>query len=373
MKLSNIFLSTLAVLLCCTACSKDDNAFKGKDADASLSITVKAAGSAITKGFHPNDENELAGEAKVNNLSVLVFDESGAELIGYGWQATDSEGEATILDVPAMTMRARIVIVSNTPENSLANVTSYSDFESRLAQLSDQSQDNLVMSSPVIETQKPLVKGDNYLGYSSKGAENINGIAEPVEITRLAARLDLVNAKTDFTKTLLQNRTVRIEEVRILNQSTASRYFSRDYWGEVMATGHLGSSESTALNRDIANGTPINDTPYTHYVMENDGSESPTEIQVQATLLETTTYEAETKIFTAVINRNGIDKGYNHNYVKRNYVYRLNITFGDSSFDGNHEKNPDIPVPPIPTPTTGDLDLQVEVVNWGEVNQDVEI
>lgn len=224
MKLSNIFLSTLVVLLCCTACSKDDESFKGKDADASLSIAVKVAGSAVTKGFHPNDENELAGEAKVNNLSVLVFDESGAQLIGYGWQATNSEGEASILNVPAMTMRAQIVIVSNTPENSLAGVTSYSDFESKLAQLADQSQSNLVMSSPVITTQAPLVKGDNYLGYASMGSENINGIAEPVEITRLAARLDLVNVKTDFTKTLLRNRTVRVEEVTILNQSTASRF-----------------------------------------------------------------------------------------------------------------------------------------------------
>ena len=180
MKLSNIFLSTLAVLLCCTACSKDEESFKGKDADASLSIAVKAVGSAVTKGVHPNDENELAGEAKVNNLSVLVFDESGAQLIGYGWQATNSEGEASILNVPAMTMRAQIVIVSNTPENSLAGVTSYSDFESKLAQLADQSQSNLVMSSPVITTQAPLVKGDNYLGYASMGSENINGIAEPV-------------------------------------------------------------------------------------------------------------------------------------------------------------------------------------------------
>lgn len=62
-----------------------------------------------------------------------------------------------------------------------------------------------------------------------------------------------------------------------------------------MATGHLGNSDATALNRDIANGSPINDTPYVHYVMENDGSEASTEIQVRATLLETDTYEAETK------------------------------------------------------------------------------
>jgi len=48
-----------------------------------------------------------------------------------------------------------------------------------------------------------------------------------------------------------------VEEVTILNQNTASRFFSRDYWGVVMATGHLGNSDATALNRDIANGSPI--------------------------------------------------------------------------------------------------------------------
>ena len=44
MKLSNIFLSTLAVLLCCTACSKDEESFKGKDADASLSHCGQGGG-----------------------------------------------------------------------------------------------------------------------------------------------------------------------------------------------------------------------------------------------------------------------------------------------------------------------------------------
>ena len=49
----------------------------------------------------------------------------------------------------------------------------------------------------------------------------------------------------------------------------------------------------------------------------------------------------------------------------------MNVTFGDTSFDGDHEKDPNIPIPP--RPTTGDLDVQVEVVNWGQVSQDVEI
>ena len=77
------------------------------------------------------------------------------------------------------------------------------------------------------------------------------------------------------------------------------------------------------------------------------------------------------KYSTAVINRNGLDRGYNHTTLNATMYNRLNVTFGDTSFDGNHEKDPNIPIPP--RPTTGDLDVQVEVVNWGQVSQDVEI
>lgn len=77
----------------------------------------------------------------------------------------------------------------------------------------------------------------------------------------------------------------------------------------------------------------------------------------------------ETKIFTAVINRNGLDRGYNHNYVKRNYVYRLNVTFGDTSFRRQPRKRSQYT--DSATADYGDLDVQVEVVNWGQVSQDV--
>lgn len=171
------------------------------------------------------------------------------------------------------------------------------------------------------------------------------------------------------------NRTVRIDEVTIVNQSTASRYFSTTYWGAVMAKGYLANGPAEVINRNISNGSPINDTPYVHYVMENDASENATQIVVKATLLETDDYEAEVKIFTADINKDGSQKGYDHNYIKRNYVYRLNINFGDTSFDGDHKKpdEPDPTPPDPPTPTEGTLDVQVEVVSWGPVSQDVEI
>lgn len=374
MKLKNIFLSTLAVLAC-AACSKDDETSRIEGADASVSIVVKAMGSGKTKAYNPNDVNELEGEAKVNSLVVLIFDANNDEQIGYKWEKFTSEGEATINNVESKTGTARIVIVSNVAENELSGITTYSDFEARLAKLENQKQDNLVMSSQVITTQSALVKGDNYLGFSSQGTSNINGIDKPVEITRLAARIDMISAKTNFTKTSLVGRTVRVDEVSVLKQNTVSHYFSESYWGAVMAKGSLADSPITTIGRNISNGSAIDDTPYVHYVMENDASEGATQIQIKATLLETATHQAEVKYFTSIINKDGLLKGYDHNYVKRNYVYRLNITFGDNSFDGTTEKDPDDPNPPItpPTPTTGELDVQVEVVNWGPVSQDVEI
>jgi len=60
-----------------------------------------------------------------------------------------------------------------------------------------------------------------------------------------------------------------------------------------------------------------------------------------------------------------------HNYVKRNYIYRLSFTFGPNSFTGIPNSTPINPDPgPIPA-ETGDLDVQVQVVGWGPVNQNV--
>ncbi|MCD7849428.1 MAG: hypothetical protein LUH63_06600 [Parabacteroides sp.] len=105
--------------------------------------------------------------------------------------------------------------------------------------------------------------------------------------------------------------------------------------------------------------------------MENTDSANPTQIVINATLLASPGYQAETKAFAATINENGtIVRGDAHKYVKRNYIYRLNITFGVNSFTGITEDEPTPPGPgPDPGPTTGNLDVQVEVIGWGPVNQ----
>ena len=44
----------------------------------------------------------------------------------------------------------------------------------------------------------------------------------------------------------------------------------------------------------------------------------------------------------------------------------------NTSFDGNREKEPNI-ADSATARLSGDLDVQVEVVNWGQVSQNVEI
>ena len=82
--LANIFLSGLAILAC-VSCSKDEDPVLSLEG-AKLSVAVKASGTA-TKAYNPNDVNELEGEAYINNLAVVVFNDDRLELLGYKWEA----------------------------------------------------------------------------------------------------------------------------------------------------------------------------------------------------------------------------------------------------------------------------------------------
>lgn len=374
-KMKYIFYAGLALLLC-AGCSKDhDNSVRSlPDAKITLQFKAKGVGNdlksakAVTKAG--TDANELAGEANINNISALVFNETGSELLAtpyYAQVSSDNDGIVTVTDIPAKATVARIVIIGNAG-NALSGVTTYSELQSALCSLSEQSQSNLTMSSQEIITSQPLVAGDdNYLGYSSMGEANINGISSPLELTRLAARLDVVNIKTNFTRPVLNGRSVRIESITIANRKTASRYFSPEYWGAVMVPGNLDNSGSTTLNLDVNNDTSLGTIAFSNYVMENDGSESPTELQITATLSANPPYLAETRTFGAVINENGSSR-FGHDYIKRNYVYKIALNFGDDTFDGTNEEEevdpPTPPTPPTPPIIYGSVDIALSVAEW---------
>lgn len=374
MKLKNILLAGLMVcsFVGCSKGNSDEQPEIPIDQlpDAQLSIQVKASKTTRNRAVDPE---ELPGEANINNLSAVVFNEKGDALLGAPvWKEIGTtDGTATLLDIPVKATLAKIVILANTPQNAFSNVTSFADFQQRLAELSAQKQDNLTMSSWVINTTRELNAGENYIGYTL--VDNVNGINQPLELTRLAARLDLITVKTNFSNSPLRGRTVRVDRISVINQKTASRYFSSGYWGPVIVDGHYENSLLVESPINVAAGgipTPVGTR---HYVMENCTSQgtiqNPTELNITATLLATPEYGAITKTFVVAINTNGVANKYDHNYVKRNYVYRLNVTFSGSSFDIT---DPDPDPTPVP-PETGSLIVQVEVVGWGPVNQHVEI
>ena len=363
MKIRNIIAVGLS-LFALASCSKDSQPVNVKDMkDAKLNISMKASAPG-TKA--DGDDNALSGETNINNVTVLSFTADGSQiLVDPYWtsEMSASGGEATVLNVPTKATNAIIAILANVPANAFSGVASYSDFQDRLAQLSDQSQTNLAMSAQVIVADNRLEDGDNYIGYATQ--TNINNISSPLELTRLAARIELKSASTNFdTNSRLRGRTVRINSIYLANQKTASRFASTAYWGAVMVDGNLSNSAAVTLGQNL----PVSGTPFRQYVMENTDSSNPTQLVVNATILANANYQAETKEFAATINENGVVlKGESHKYVKRNYIYRLNITFGPNSFEGIDIDDPIPPVPP--TPSTGDLSVSVEVVGWGPVNQ----
>lgn len=361
MKLINILTFCLAILVC-VSCSKDEDISIKDLSDAKLSIKVKASGPKGTKA--EGDVNALQGEMNINNLAAVVFDKSGDYLLGDPVlvSQTSTNGEATLLNIPVKATIARIIIMANVPSTIFNNLTTYSEFKTRLAQLADQNVSNLTMSSQEIVSNKNLDKGDNYIGYES--VTNINDINQPLELTRLAARIELASLETDFAGSSLAGRTVRINNVSIVNQKAASYYFSTEYWGAVMAPENLTSSALTTLGINLIPGTAVVNAPYHPYVMENTDATNPTQIVIDATVLASNGYQAITKQFAATINANGLATGKaNHNYVKRNYIYRLNIRFTPTSFPSVPDEDP-IPTPP-PGPVTGDLTVVAEVAGWG--------
>lgn len=102
-----------------SSCSKDSDGDSpnNKTGDARLTISLQASG-AGTKA----DNEELSGEANINNVSVLQFNESGSTLqIEPLLYEVSGNGSITLPDIPASSGMAKIVIVTNTVGNPFAN------------------------------------------------------------------------------------------------------------------------------------------------------------------------------------------------------------------------------------------------------------
>lgn len=340
MKLRNIIIA-LSAAVAFAACSKDDNGIDPNKPDpnkpyenAKAELTVKV----ITKGTKTKaDSNELSGEANINNLFAFVFNPTNGKKVGH-LSATPKVTHTYIMEgIPSeMVGAVQLVVIANAP-TSISEVSTYAELQGLLAELSTQEQGNLTMSTPLIS---PALE------------EGLNDLGQLV-LTRIAARVQVRGVKTNFSLPLLVGRRVQIDQIYFENVKTKSSYFSVTDWGKVNVAGNFGSTTVSNPQRL----TPMDDLGYVAYVMENLGEEEgKTTLVVEATLeANGRTMPESHRTFRAVVNPNGKTNGADHNYVKRNYVYDLDITFGDSSFDPEH--------------LIGYLDVEVSVASWGEVKQ----
>lgn len=368
MNIKNIIVCLLVALVS-FACSKDDGEGPAGKGDARLSVKLQVRGNSLSKAG--GDPNALPGETDINSLVTFVFNENGTQLVQL---VSQKDGLEVDLEVPSGE-RLKILTVANAPESLMSAPANLDELQKRLVTLTSQSQNNLTFSTPVISTTELLEDGSvNYIGYT--GETNIDGLDEPVLLTRIAARVEINSIRTAFTGTSLEGYTVRIDHLTLANVNTQSHLYSVADWGAVEADGNkvygagatdivnefaAGSQPVDYLGKDfnqiVSDANPVTSPMLEMYTFENSSSATPTLLVIKATLVE----ENITKYFAVPINEDGIKNNKaDHNYVKRNYIYRLHVTFSETSFT-------------LPTPPETGLEIRVEVESWGRVHQIEEV
>ncbi|MBC8620156.1 FimB/Mfa2 family fimbrial subunit [Parabacteroides faecis] len=366
-----LFLSVTALL---AACSKDDKPVPAPSGQASLSVGVQLRSQSESKAA-ADDPNALPGESDIHDLTAYVFNSDGSALIGYKRVANPDPSMLTVTDIETSPERVMLVVLANLPESMDATVGSYAALQSRLASLASQTQSSLTFSTPVIRSTQALEKGDdNLIGFTA--GTNVDDLSTPLLLTRIAARIEMNTIETRFAGTPLEGKTVRIDHISLANVKSNSHYFSEADWGAVEAASAqaglvygAGASEAASVfapdsypvdflgadfNLIVSDNSPVLSPVLETYAFENNSSDTPPMLLVvKATLVET----GQTRMFTSPVNRNGLLNGYDHNYVKRNYIYRLHVTFTGTSFDSDDAS----------------LDVRVEVAGWGYVHQTEEI
>lgn len=365
-----LFVSVSTLL---ASCAKDDGPVTPSLEQAHLSVGLQLRSQAGSKAG--GDPNALPGESDIHNLAAYVFNSDGSALIGYGRNDDPDPERLAVTDIETSAQRILLVVLANVPADLDGTVGSYSALQSRLAGLATQSQRSLTFSTPAIRPEQPLEKGeDNLIGYTA--GTNVDNLSTPLPLTRIAARVEMRQIETAFAGTPLEGKTVRIDHITLANVKSNSRYFSEADWGDVEAGASeaapvygAGASEAAAsfaegshpvdylgadFDRTVGDNAPWLAPAYSSYIFENSSSDIlPTLLVVKATLVETN----QTRFFTSPVNRNGVKNGYDHNFVKRNYIYRLYVTFTGTSFDNDDAS----------------LDVRVEVAGWGAVHQTEEI
>lgn len=424
MKLRNLMYATM-VACAFASCSNDegidDNGGKTPEG-ATAQLEVKITAPAITKAG-------VDASADIASLGVLVFDVTTNKLEAKGIDVAGKAGEGKSVVADNLTAGQKNVLVLANMKSKMDSYTTATTLENVLADTQNfsaaEADGSLSMNSQVYTvTLKAGVI--NFLGYGdtnpSDDPENnylTQAGVQPVKLYRNVARIVLKSIEVTANETKYPDATFTVNRVFVLHGNKTTKVATTAPWGTTMPetmnylngcvnteyaewvafmsgktqiqaylTGsnyeNVSAYSNTIPNQSLTYEQKWEPTDQNFYVYENTSTTLYTLLVVEGKLEygEVTGDKAELRYYSVAIGKDGITG--------------INTTTGvypvPSGFDGNRDGgltgtvrniqynvNLKVAGPGYTTPFGPDakdetkLDVQVEVVNFGAVNQDVTI
>lgn len=240
MKLRNLLYATM-VACAFASCSNDDdpidNGGGNETPNAEAALEVKVATPALTK----------AGETDktISSLAVLVFDVKTGLLESKGVNEAGKTGDiATSVVAEKITAGAKQVLVLANVANKVSGYTVATKYTDVLADFKDFDEEvdgTLSMNSGVynVDIQAGVT---NYLGYTETEANNYNGhylsqaAGKTVKLYRNVAKIVLSKVQVTADETKYKNAELDIENVFILHANKTTKLVGADgaSWGTTM-------------------------------------------------------------------------------------------------------------------------------------------
>ncbi|MDD7438711.1 MAG: fimbrial protein [Bacteroidales bacterium] len=384
-------LTAAAVALGFASCQKNsevNSTSEGKQATVSVNVTqgsLRAIGNTSASAL-------TAEEGKVKKLEVFVFNGDARD----GYKKEEGTDVKKVTDIAVTTGSRTIIVVANAFED-LSGITSKAALKAIVsADLVNQTLTNgLLMTCE--ETDAFVVKpGKNQYGFKAAeadtGANQIKADA-PIALTRVAARISLVEAKTAF-EGAYANYVFEPAEVYVYNVKKQSKYFGTDLnHGSDLLSGtdlnpYSGEYKPGTVPTEVAYlkdvvtdlSTITTDKPVYYYVFENDATIKPTIFTIKGKIKKADDSYATKTDFPGAIDNDGFTYySIVVNGNKGGYTYTGDATAKDSKIKRNTKYNLSVKIkhlgkddPTVPPTESATLDVMIEVAPWLSVDQAIE-
>lgn len=237
MKLKNFMFATM-IACAFASCSEDDAVIDNgtgpvTKGDVNFTIQVDASNLAKTKaalpsaGYDPATNLTLTGEDAIKNITLVVFNSTGAYLA----HATSSTADTKELSVEGLNPGAiQFMVLANMTiaDNTIKGFSAASIKEHGIVVNKDKAFDvteGLPMSSALTTTT--LVSGDNFYGYTTDEITAKGGgtqlSATKLNLVRNVARVEIEDVKLDMAKSDYSSGSATFQFTGVRIDSTANK------------------------------------------------------------------------------------------------------------------------------------------------------